>query len=155
MLLQLYKSPVLPTLDYTVHVYGTHMHFSVHVQKLESIQTFAARVITKSWRGSSQNLPYSISRLQFAIAKPGGQKKKAKGIALCYRIINGLSIIPLTLFTSHPSPHLRHNHSVPLYYPPILIPFPIILVFSISVHVVPLDLEQFLCRCCFSFSLCV
>ena len=36
---------------------------------------------------------------------------------LCNRILKGYSILPPSLFTPHPFPHLRHNHSLPLYHP--------------------------------------
>ena len=42
------------------------------------------------------------------------RKQKA---ALCYRIVNNLSIIKPSFFTPHPCPHLRHTHSSPPYYP--------------------------------------
>ena len=111
VLLQLYKTLVLPTLDYCSSLWDPC--YTVHSKKLESVQSFAARVITKSWRGS---VTYLLSRLQLPSLELRRRKQK---VALCYRILNNMSIIPPTFFTAHPSPHLRHNHSLPLYYPPI------------------------------------
>ena len=44
-------------------------------------------------------------------------RRRKQKVVLCYRILNNCSIIPPTFFTPHPSPQLRHNHSIPLYYP--------------------------------------
>ena len=109
-LLQLYKSLVLPTLDYCSSLWDPH--FAIHSKKLESVQSFATRIISKSWRGSSSNL-----RLRLNLPSLATRRKKQK-VALCYRILNNFSVIPPSLFIPHPSPHLRHNHSMPLYYPP-------------------------------------
>ena len=46
-------------------------------------------------------------------------RRKRQKLLLCNRIFNGYSftILPPSLFTPHPFPHLRHNHSLPLYHP--------------------------------------
>ena len=99
------------TLDYCSSLWDPH--YAVHSRKLESVQTFAARIISKDWRGSSSDL---TSRLQLPSLSIRRRKQK---VALCYRIVNSLSVLPSSFFTPHPAPHLRHNHSLPLYYPPI------------------------------------
>ena len=111
VLLRLYKSLVLPTLDYCSSLWDPH--FAIHSNKLESIQTFAIRIITKSWRGST-----SVTQSRFNLPSLSTRRRKQK-VALCYRVLNNLSVIPPSFFTLHPSPHLRHNHSLPLYYPPV------------------------------------
>ena len=111
VLTQLYKSLVLPTVDYCSSLWDPH--FSVHSNKLESVQKFAARLVTRNWRGNYDEL---LLRLQWPTLSVRRRKQK---VALCYRILNNCSIIPSSFFTPHPSPHLRHNHSLPLYYPPI------------------------------------
>ena len=44
------------------------------------------------------------------------EKKKAKD-AMHGLVFSGFCHHPTLFFTPHPSPHLRHNHSYPLYYP--------------------------------------
>ena len=117
VLLQLYKFllVVLSTLDYCSSLWD--LHYAVHSKKMESVQSFAARVIMKFWRGSAT---YFLSRLVFQLPSLEMRRRKQKA-ALCFHIMDNMSIIPPTLqfFTAHPSPPIRHNHSLPLYYPTI------------------------------------
>ena len=122
-----FSSLVLPTLDYCLSLWDPH--FAIYSKKLESVQTFTTRIISKNWRGSSSDL---ASRLQLPSLSIRRRKQK---VSLCYRIINNLSVIPHSFFTPHPSPHLRHNHSLPLYYPPI---HSVSHLSSLSVSVIPL-----------------
>ena len=129
VLLQLCKSLVLPTLDYCSSLWDPH--YAIYSKKLESVQTFAARIISKSWRSSSSNLSSSLQLPSLSV------RRRKQKVALAYCIINNLSIIPIipSFFIPHPSPHLRHNHSLPLYCPPIHSTFHLS---SFSVSVVPL-----------------
>ena len=74
-------------------------------------QKFAARMVTRNWKGIYSDL---LARLHWPTLSIRRRRQKA---ALCYRIISNHSIIPSSLFTPHPSPKLRHKHSIPLYYP--------------------------------------
>ena len=80
VLLQLYKSLVLPILHYCLPLWDPH--YGIHSKQLDSIQTFAARVISKSWRGSSSNLVSSLHLPSLSV-----RRKKHK-VALSYCIIN-------------------------------------------------------------------
>ena len=102
-LLRLYKSLVLPTLDCCSSLWDPH--YAIYSKKLESVQTFAARIISKNWRGSSSDL---LPRPSLFI------RRKKQKVALCYRRVNNFSVILSSFFTPHPSPHLRHNHFLTL-----------------------------------------
>ena len=53
VLTHLFKSLVLPTLDHCSSLWDPH--FAIHINKLESIQKFAARMFTRNWQ---QELSY-------------------------------------------------------------------------------------------------
>ena len=108
VLTHLFKSLVLPTLHYCSSLWDPH--FAIHINKLESIQKFAARMFTRNWQGTYPDL---LTRLHW----PTLSIRRRQKAALCYRIISNHSFIPSSLFTPHPSPKLRHKHSIPLYYP--------------------------------------
>ena len=106
---QLYKSLVLPILDYCSSFW--HPNYATHVSKLESVKKFAARFVIGRWSDSYDTL---LSHLKWP--KLSTRRKKQK-LLLCNRILNNCSILLPSLFTPHPFPHLRHNHPFPLYYP--------------------------------------
>ena len=99
----------LPILDYCSSLWDPN--YAIHVSKLESVQKFAARFVTGRWSGSYDSL---LSHLKWP--KLSTRRKKQKFL-LCNRILNNCSILPPSLFTPHPSLHLRHNHPFALYYP--------------------------------------
>ena len=107
---QLYKSLVLPTLDYCSSLWDPH--HTTHVDRLESVQRFAAKIVSKRWNTSEYD--DILSRLKWE--RLSLRRKKQK-IMLCHRILLGNSIIPLSTFTPHSSPHLRHTNSMPLFCP--------------------------------------
>ena len=106
---QLYKSLVLPTLDYCSSLWDPT--YVTYTKKLEDVQKLAARIVTKKWDLNYQQL---LSNLLWPTL---ADRRKRQKLALCFRIVKGNSLIPSSFFTPHPSPHLRHNHSLPLYYP--------------------------------------
>ena len=110
-LIQLYKSLVLPILDYCSCVWDPH--FATHENKLESVQALAAKIATKQWNSNYNDLLKLLSWPRLSI------RRKKQKVSLCHRIISGHSIIPPSFFSPHPSPHLRHNHHMPLSYPKI------------------------------------
>ena len=72
-------------------------------------------MVTRNWQGTYSDL---LARLHWPTLSIKRRRQKA---ALCYRIISNHSIIPSSLFTPpHPSPKLRHKHSIPLSYPQVL-----------------------------------
>ena len=108
-LYQLYKSLVLPSLDYCSSVWDPSS--ALYTDKLESVQDFATKVITKQW-----NTPYNDCLRLLNLPRLSTHHMRQK-LSLCYRIVTGQSIIPPRFFTPHPCPHLRYNHHLPLYYP--------------------------------------
>ena len=85
---------------------------AVRTEKLESVQRFAARIVTNNWSGSHSEL---LSKVNWPSLSTRRRKRK---VALYYRIVKNLSIIDSSFFTPHPCPHLRHAHFLPLYYLP-------------------------------------
>ena len=72
---QLYKSLVLPILDYCSSLWDPN--YAIHVSKLESVQKFAARFVTGRWSGSYDSL---LSHLKWP--KLSTRRKKQK-LLLC------------------------------------------------------------------------
>ena len=107
---QLYKSLVLPILDYCSSLWDPN--YAIHVNKLESFQKLAARFVSGRWNDNYDSL---LNRLNWSELSTRRRKQK---LLLCNRIVKGYSILPPSFFTPHPFPHLRHNHSLPLYHPP-------------------------------------
>ena len=108
-LTQLYKSLVVPILDYCSCMWDPN--YTLYVDKLESVQKFATKVILRDWNSCYNYWMKLLNLLLLSI------RRKKQKLFLCYRIVTGRSIIPPTLFTPHPCPSLRHAHHIPLYYP--------------------------------------
>ena len=105
-LMQLYKSLVLPILDYCSCVWDPH--FATHENKLESVQALAAKIATKQWNSNYNNLLKLLSWPRLSI------RRKKQRVSLCHRSLHH----PVLFLHPHPS-HLRHNHHMPLFYPKI------------------------------------
>ena len=75
------------------------------------VQRLAAKVVTKKW---DAHLDHRLNVLKWE--RLSLRRKKQK-VMLCHRILRGGSIIPFNSFSPHPSPHIRQNHSFPLYCP--------------------------------------
>ena len=97
---QLYKSTVLPLLDYCSCVWD--------VRKCAEVCSKDCHwsLVCQSWRPL-----YPIG-----MATPLQSEEVPK--TLCHRILSGCSIISPESFIPHPSPNLRHSHNLPLYQPP-------------------------------------
>ena len=106
---QLYKSLVLPILDYCSFLWDPN--YSIHVNKLKSVQKLAARFVTGRWHDKYNCL---LSHLNWPELST---RRKRQKLLLCNRILRGYWTLPpcISSFTPHPFPHLRHNHSLPLY----------------------------------------
>ena len=68
---QLYKSLVLPILDYCSSLWDPN--YATHVSKLESVQKFAARFVTGRW---SDNYDSLLSHLKWSKLSTRGKKQK-------------------------------------------------------------------------------
>ena len=108
-LAHLYKCLILPTLDYCSVVWDPAAAYLI--TKLESVQRLAARLTTKRWSASPDNLLNSLKWTTL-----WARRKKQK-VMVCARILNGCSIIPPTHFSLHPHPNQRLHHSCPLSTP--------------------------------------
>ena len=106
---QVYKSFVLPNLDYCSSLWDPN--HSTIIEKLESVQKLAARIVTREWHS---NYSTHLNRLNWSRLEAIRKRQK---LALCHRILPGHSIIPPSIFVPHPCPHLRHNNPFLLYYP--------------------------------------
>lgn len=106
---KLYKSVVLPHLDYCSCVWDPHQ--ITYVNKIEHIQSFAARIVTNNWTKDAAQLK---SDLKWS---PLADRRKFQKLSLCYRILSGNSIIPSSVFQPHPHPCARRMNSKPLYLP--------------------------------------
>ena len=93
---QLYKSAVLPKLDYCCAVWAPHLRSDISA--LENVQKFAARVTTRQWKLDYESL---MSNLEW---KPLTLRRDIVKLKVCYNIINNLSIIPPDNFIRHPHP---------------------------------------------------
>ena len=100
---------VVPILDYCSCVWDPN--YTLYIDKLESVQKFATKVILRDWNSCYNDRMKVLNLPLLSI------RRKKQKLSLCYRIVNGRSIIPPSLFTSHPYSSLRHAHHMPLYYP--------------------------------------
>ena len=107
--LPLFKSTVLPLLDYCSCVWDPYQ--TTYINMIEGVQKFAARLATKQWNTSYNDL---LAQLGWPLLST---RRKQQKLFLCHRILSGYSIIPPSSFTPHPSPTLRHSHHLPLYRP--------------------------------------
>ena len=81
------------------------------MNRLESVQKFAARLVTKRWKAPHDQLLRTLKWERLTL------RRKKQKVLLCHRILRGGSLIPPSKFTPHPSPHLRHLNSQPLFCP--------------------------------------
>ena len=109
-ILHIYKTQVLPILDYACIVYGTPTTRRTNYF-LRKSNLFAARVATKS-RSQEQaslltslNLPSLMNRHSYL------------KLIFAFKILNNLVFCPFVLFTYHPQPNLRINHNKQLLQP--------------------------------------
>ena len=108
---QLYRSAVLPKLDYCGSVWDPH-HQS-DISALEGVQKFAARITTQQWKA---DYPTLTSTLNW---EPLSLRRKVQKLKVCFNILNNLSIIPPDTFIPHPHPvtYIIKHFLDPLYTP--------------------------------------
>ncbi len=93
---RLYKSVVLPHLDYCSSVWDPP-HKS-HIKRLEGVQSFAARIASNKWSSDEADLK---SILKWPRLK---ERHLFQKICLCKRILDGSSIIEPSFFQHHSRP---------------------------------------------------
>ena len=113
-IIQLYKSTVLPLLDYTIPVSGIPTMQTTYMNMIERVQKFVARLATKQWNTSYHYNNDLLAQLGWPLLSTWRKQQK---LFLCHRILSGYSIIPPSSFIPHPSPTLQHSHHLPLYRP--------------------------------------
>ena len=106
---KIYKTTVLPKLDYCGAVWDPHQLKSTKL--LENVQKFAGRIITQDW---SSSYPFLCSSLDL---KPLSIRRRMQKLKLCFKILRKESCIPPTAFTPHPQPSPRSSNSVQLFTP--------------------------------------
>ena len=106
---QIYRTAVLPKLDYCGAVWDPHHH--TDIKKLESVQKFAGKIVTKQWRAEYPDLLASLNW------KPLSSRRKNQKLKVCFNILNNLSIISPNVFTLHPRPSPRHPHNQIIFKP--------------------------------------
>ena len=95
---QLYKSLVLPILDYCSSLWDPN--YAIHVNKPESVQKLAARFVSGRWNDNYESLLNHLNWSELST------RRKRQKLLLCNRIVKGYSILPPSFFTPHPFPHL-------------------------------------------------
>ena len=105
----LYKSQVLPLLDYASVVWDPHLKKDKLL--LESVQLFATRIASKSWKENSVSLNrrFELSTLE--------HRRQYFKLLLTYKFLNGYTFCPSGFFVQHPNPNSRLFHSKHLVQP--------------------------------------
>ena len=103
---QLYRSLVLPVLSYCSSVWDPLE--STHINKLERVQGFAARLATSRWSERSEPI-----RKELGVAITSRPEEGTEALSL-QADLSGGSLIPATCFQHHQLVHLRHANSKPL-----------------------------------------
>ena len=86
----------------------------MHIELLERIQSFAARVVTTGIWSHDHESAGLKAKLQW----PSLQRRRlCHKLSLCHRIISGSSIIPLSFFLMAPRRCASHKNSMPQFWP--------------------------------------
>ena len=108
-IITLYKSQVLPVVDYTCVVWDPHLKRDQDL--LESVQTFALRMASRSWRVNAEEL-----NSQFQLPTLASRRSYFKFL-MTFKFSNGLLYCPPDLFVFNASPNTRVFHSSQLVVP--------------------------------------
>ena len=106
---RLYQAIILPILSYGGCIWDPH--HTTYTTKLEKVQEFAAKVVTRRWSTPGADL---VTELHWPSLQ---QRRHLSKLCLCRRILQGKSLISPTVFLPHPSTTVRHNNSQPLFLP--------------------------------------
>ena len=109
VLLSLYKSQVLPILDYACVVWDPHLKKDQFL--LDSVQLFAMRMATQSWKDTPQTLS---SKCQLP---PLSSRRSYFKLLYTYKFLNGFLYCPPGFFNLRCNPNLRISHSKQLVIP--------------------------------------
>ena len=108
-IITLYKSQVLPIIDYACVVWDPHLKKDQCL--LGSVQTFALRMASRSWRVDAEEL-----NSQFQLATLTSRRSYFK-LLMTLKFSNGLLYYPPDLFVFNASPNTRVSHSSQLVVP--------------------------------------
>ena len=105
--LHLYKTQVLPILEYGCAIWDPH--FKKDKILLESVQHFAIRIATKPWSSHNFSPPYDLPSLE--------SRRQYHKLLYTFKFLNGLSFCPPGFFTIKSNPNLRIYHTKCLEQP--------------------------------------
>ena len=89
---QLYKSLVMPVLDYSSAVWDPP--HKIHQEALEGVQSFAARIVSHRWNVDSDQLKLSLLWPSLST------RRLVQKLCVCHSIVSGSSLIPANTFTT-------------------------------------------------------
>ena len=89
---QLYKSLVLPVLDYSSAVWDPP--HKIHQEALEGVQSFAAKIVSHRWNVDSDQLKLSLLWPSLST------RRLVQKLCVCHSIVPGNSLIPANTFTT-------------------------------------------------------
>ena len=89
---QLYKSLVLPVLDYSSAVWDPP--HKIHQEALEGVQSFAAKIVSHRWNVDSDQLKLSL------LWPSHSTRRLVQKLCVCHSIVSGSSLIPANTFTT-------------------------------------------------------
>ena len=101
----LYKSQVLPIIDYGCMVWDLHLQKDQYL--LESVQTFALRMASRSGESMQRS----------SIANSNSSRRSYFKLLMTFKFLNGLFYFPPDLFVFNASPNTRVSHSSQLVVP--------------------------------------
>ena len=108
-IISLYKSQVLPILDYASVVWDPHLKKDKLL--LDSVQLFAMRMASRSWKSDSQALS-----TQYELPSLSSRRSYFK-LLYTFKFLNGYFYCPLGYFKFRCNPNLRVSHSKQLIFP--------------------------------------
>ena len=108
-IIAIYKSQVLPVLEYACAVWDPHLKKDQLL--LESVQLFATRMASHSWKSDSESLNH-----HFKLPSLSSRRAYFK-LLTTYKCLNNYMYCPTTNFSLHPKPNLRVCHSKQLTVP--------------------------------------
>ena len=99
----LYKSQVLPILEYACVVWDPHLKSDIN--SIENVQLFELRVATQSWKSSS-----SLLNSAFNVPTLSNRRVYFK-LVMTYKLLNGLTYCLSGVFLYRTNPNLRVSHN--------------------------------------------
>ncbi len=107
-LIRLYKTIILPILGYGASIWDPY--HSTYVRKLDRVQEFAAKVVTRKWSATGSDLVNQLGWPRLHLRRQLAKLRRE-------RILSGESLIPASVFEPHPYTSVRHTNSKPLFLP--------------------------------------